>query len=62
MSELRNALRHYVHFLHGREGLREIKLTRGAQLGLAKLVKGPQEGSRRPPGDGAVCSGGRRLS
>ena len=59
MSELRNALRHYVHFLHGREGQREIKLTRGAQLGLVKLLKEPQvavEGSRRPPGDGASPS------
>jgi DNA polymerase len=47
MTESLEALRGYVHFLHEREGVRQIKLSRTAQAGLAKLV-----GSRRPPGDG----------
>jgi uracil-DNA glycosylase len=34
------ALRSYVHFLHEREGVRQIKLTRTAKEGLAKLVSG----------------------
>jgi DNA polymerase len=38
MSESLEALRGYVHFLHEREGVRQIKLTRLAREGLAKLV------------------------
>jgi len=45
------ALRSYVHFLHEREGVRQIRLTRVAREGLAKLVAG----SRRTPGGGAVA-------
>jgi len=55
------ALRGYVHFLHEREGVRQVRLTRTAQQGLARLVAG----SRRTPGGGqpprvaaAVPSGG----
>jgi DNA polymerase len=53
MTEPLEALRGYVHFLHEHEGVRQVRLTRTAREGLAKLV-----GSRRPPGDGAVSSGG----
>ena len=47
------ALRSYVHFLHEREGVRQIRLTRVAREGLAKLVA--DVGSRRTPGGGAVA-------
>jgi DNA polymerase len=55
MSEGLEALRGYVHFLHEREGVRHVLLTRAAREGLAKLVAG--SGSRRPPGDGAPAAG-----
>jgi uracil-DNA glycosylase family 4 len=62
MTEPLEALRGYVHFLHEREGVRQVKLTRTAQQGLAKLVAkvkaAPETGSRRPPGDDAF--GGTR--
>jgi uracil-DNA glycosylase len=38
MTEPLEALRGYVHFLHEREGVRQIRLTRTAQQGLARLV------------------------
>ena len=38
MAENLEALRGYVHFLREREGVRQIKLTRAAREGLAKLV------------------------
>jgi uracil-DNA glycosylase family 4 len=38
MTESLEALRGYVHFLHEREGVRQIRLTRTAQAGLARLV------------------------
>jgi len=38
MTEALKALRGYVHFLYEREGVREVKLTRAAQEGLAKLA------------------------
>jgi uracil-DNA glycosylase family 4 len=38
MSGDLEALRGYVHFLREREGVRQIKLTRAAREGLAKLV------------------------
>ena len=60
MTESLEALRGYVHFLHEREGVRQVRLTRTARQGLAKLVAKvkamPEIGSRRPPGDGAVRS------
>ncbi len=52
MSEALEALRGYVHFLREREGVRQIKLTRAAREGLAKLVAA-SDGSRRRPGGGA---------
>ena len=61
MTESLEALRGYVHFLHEREGVRHVRLTRAAREGLAKAVAG----SRRPLGDGAsvvaaaVPSGGQ---
>ena len=47
MTEPLEALRGYVHFLHEREGVRQVRLSRTAREGLAKLV-----GSRRTPGGG----------
>jgi uracil-DNA glycosylase family 4 len=62
MTESLETLRGYVHFLHEREGVRQVKLTRTAQQGLARLVAKVKSmpagetpvGSRRPPGDGAL--------
>jgi len=54
MTEPLEALRGYVHFLHEHEGVRQVRLSRTAREGLAKLVAG----SRRPPGDGAFSAGG----
>jgi len=45
MSEPREALRGYVHFLHEREGVRQVKLTRAAREGLAKVVAKGRDGS-----------------
>jgi DNA polymerase len=56
MSEPREALRGYVHFLREREGVRQVRLTRTAQQGLAK-VAAVSEGSRRAPRDGAASGG-----
>ena len=67
MTESLEALRGYVHFLHEHEGVRQVKLTRTAREGLAKLVAANQTAenrpggaasvvSRRPPGDGAFPS------
>jgi uracil-DNA glycosylase family 4 len=56
MAEPLEALRGYVHFLHEREGVRQVKLSRAARAGLAKLIRAPAATSadnRRPPGDGA---------
>jgi uracil-DNA glycosylase family 4 len=74
MSDALEALRGYVHFLHEREGVRQVKLSLAARQGLAKLAGAkrapsqnvaavydrrstavPSEGSRRPPGEGAVA-------
>jgi DNA polymerase len=38
MSDALETLRGYVHFLHAREGVRQIKLTRAAREGLAKII------------------------
>lgn len=38
MAEPLDAFRSYVHFLHEREGVRQVRLTRAAQQGLAQLV------------------------
>ncbi len=38
MTESLDALRAYVHLLHDREGVREIRLTRTAREGLTRLV------------------------
>ena len=50
MTESLEALRGYVHFLHEREGVRQVRLTRAARQGLARLaakVKG-RDGSPLP--------------
>jgi uracil-DNA glycosylase family 4 len=39
MAENLEALRGYVHFMREREGVRQIKLTRAAREGLAKLTQ-----------------------
>jgi DNA polymerase len=39
MSETREALRHYVQFLHERLDLREVRLSRAAQRGLEVLAR-----------------------
>ena len=78
MTESLEALRGYVHFLHEREGVRQVRLTRSAQQGLARLVAKVKAmpdrettslGSRRLPGDGqpsqvaaAVPSGGLSVA
>jgi uracil-DNA glycosylase family 4 len=54
MTKGLEALRGYVHFLHEREGVRQVKLTRTAREGLAQLAA---MGSRPPPGDGSVSGG-----
>jgi DNA polymerase len=38
MTEPLEALRGYVHFLHEHEGIRQVRLSRTAREGLAKLV------------------------
>jgi DNA polymerase len=46
MSEPLEALRGYVHFLHEREGVRQVKLSLAARAGLAKLAqakRGPSQ-------------------
>ena len=53
MTEPLEALRGYVHFLREHEGIRQVRLNRTAQQGLAKLTAG----SRRTPGGGAVSGG-----
>jgi uracil-DNA glycosylase family 4 len=45
MTEPLEALRGYVHFLHEREGLRQVKLSRAAREGLAKLASASQSAS-----------------
>jgi uracil-DNA glycosylase family 4 len=45
-----DALRGYVQFLHEHDGVREVRLSRAAREGLAKIAG---TGSRRPPGDGS---------
>ena len=66
MTEPLEALRGYVHFLHEREGVRQVKLTRAAQQGLARLVAKvkatPETSSRRPPGDGLSSVGNTSRS
>jgi uracil-DNA glycosylase family 4 len=37
MNESREAIRHYVHFLQERDGVREVLLTKSAREGLARL-------------------------
>ena len=49
MTESLEALRGYVHFLHEREGVRQVRLTRAAQQGLARLTA-----KARPPAAAAV--------
>jgi DNA polymerase len=55
MAENLEALRGYVHFMREREGVRQIKLTRAAREGLAKLVgaRADSDGSRRTLAGGA---------
>ena len=38
MTDPRETLRGYVHFLHEHEGVRQVRLTRAAQQGLAKVA------------------------
>ena len=63
MTEPLEALRGYVHFLHEREGVGQVKLIAAAQEGLGEVggegsqtnaSARPSAGSRRPPGDGSV--------
>ncbi|MEI9998306.1 MAG: hypothetical protein WDO13_03625 [Verrucomicrobiota bacterium] len=65
MSDTVEALLGYVHFLREREGVRQVRLTRTAREGLAKLIAArgstdsvsppPVDGSRRTPGGGSVA-------
>ena len=50
MTEPAEAFRSYVHFLHEREGVRQVRLSRTAQQGLAKLAAGAKgrDGSPLP--------------
>lgn len=66
MTEPIKTLREYVEFLRDHDGVRQIRLTRTAQQGLARLAAAieahpaeaqPQPGSRRPPGDGTTSAG-----
>ena len=43
MTEPLEALRGYVHFLHEHEGVRQVRLTRTAQQGLARLAAGSRK-------------------
>jgi len=56
MTEPLEALRGYVHFLREHEGVRQVKLTRAARQGLAKVA-----GSRRTPGDGPPTGNATEL-
>ncbi len=56
MTESLEALRGYVHFLHEREGVRQVYLSRAAREGLAKLVAGS---GRTTQVAAAVPSGGQ---
>ena len=54
-------LRRYVQFLHEREGVRDIRLTKAAQLGLGRItaiVKG-REGDSLPAVESVGCEGSR---
>jgi uracil-DNA glycosylase family 4 len=55
MTEPLEALRGYVHFLHEREGVRQVRLTRTAQQGLAKIAATRKAGAG--PRAGAVSGG-----
>ena len=61
MTESLEALRGYVHFLHEREGVRQVKLSLAARQGLAKLAGSrrgkPSEVAAAVPGGGAFRSG-----
>jgi len=50
MAEPLEALRGYVHFLHEHEGVRQVRLTRTAQQGLAKLAAARRAAAESPPG------------
>jgi uracil-DNA glycosylase len=66
MTQSLEALRSYVHFLHEREGVREIRLTRTAQQGLARLVAKAKESggttSRSSAPAPTASAGSRRPS
>ncbi|MCE0522674.1 MAG: uracil-DNA glycosylase [Methylacidiphilales bacterium] len=63
MTEPLEALRGFVHFLHEREGVRQVRLTRAAREGLARVAAvgsraaEVSEGSRRAMRDGVPSSG-----
>jgi len=47
MTDALETLRGYVHFLREREGVRQVRLTRAAREGLAKIVSS-KVGTRVP--------------
>jgi len=49
VTESLESLKKYVHFLHEHEGVRQVKLTRTAQQGLAKISAKGGIGGHRPP-------------
>ena len=57
MSENLEALRGYVHFLHEREGVRQVKLSPAARQGLAKLA-----GAKRAPAQSVAATYDRRTT
>jgi len=54
MTEPLEALRGYVHFLREREGVRQVRLTRAAREGLAKLTAKAPQAAAVPSGDRSV--------
>jgi uracil-DNA glycosylase family 4 len=55
-----DGLRQYVHFLHEREGVRKIRLTKTAQLGLARLAAAVRAAPERAAGGAQTESAGKR--
>jgi uracil-DNA glycosylase family 4 len=49
MNDPRDAIRHYVHFLQEREGVREVRLTKTAREGLARLAATTPSAPPPPP-------------
>jgi len=61
MSESLEALRGYVQFMHEREGVRQVRLSRAARQGLAKLAGEAKASKAATPvsGGGSVPVGAR---